>query len=383
MRIGLIVNPIAGMGGSVGLAGTDGAQRLERAIAMGAQPTAEHRCAEFLMALSEADSYPRLTFVTAAPDPASDVCMQNDVPAEQVALDPQLAASQRTEQAITALLNSSVSLIVFVGGDGTAGDVLRALYAAGAQNCPVLGIPAGVKMHSGVFAVTPRAGARVIQALADGGLVSVSEREVRDFVPHAQHPDQMQVDTLGTLLVPDLAAYLQHTKVGGFESEPLAVEEIAAHVLETIDQVPCVILGPGSTCLAIKQKLGMKATLRGFDIFFEDASPCLNATSEQISQVVARYASAHLVLSFTRGQGFLLGRGNQQLSPQVLRSLQWQTQVTIVGSRTKLNSLDGRPLLIDTSDAELDRALSGLVHIVAGYEDILLHQVASDYADKS
>ena len=65
------------------------------------------------------------------------------------------------------------------------------------------------------------------------------------------------------------------------------------------------------------------------------------------------------------------------MSANVLRDLDPHSQLIIVATRTKLNSLDGRPLLIDSGDIELDLRLAGLYEIVTGYEDRLLYRVGS------
>jgi len=80
------------------------------------------------------------------------------------------------------------------------------------------------------------------------------------------------------------------------------------------------------------------------------------------------------VLSFTRGQGFLIGRGNQQLTPEVLRTIP-RENVWVVASRTKVLSLEGRPLLVDSGATDVDARLRGLITIVSGYQDSLLYRV--------
>jgi predicted polyphosphate/ATP-dependent NAD kinase len=175
------------------------------------------------------------------------------------------------------------------------------------------------------------------------------------------------------MTVPEPGGYLQHTKERGVESEPLAVNEIAAEMVERLADVPVpVVLGPGSTLAEIKRSLGFEGSLLGFDVW-------------QAGRVLARDVDARwlerelgdalVVLSFTRGQGFLIGRGNQQLSPAFLRRI-GRRSLLVAGTRTKLKSLEGRPLLIDTDDPGLDRDWSGLVEVITGYEDKLLYRLS-------
>ena len=372
MRVGLVVNPIAGMGGSVGLAGTDGEQRLEQAILLGAKPRAGQRCTEFLEPLIALLKTQQVTLLAAEGEAGSHWCDKAGIAAQKVV--PPAADAKPTQSAVQALVEKGIDLLVFVGGDGTARDVLAALP----ETVCALGVPAGVKMHSGVFAVTPAAAARVLANLLEGDLVALHPREVRDFPAVDGEPDRQQVVTFGELLVPDQGSYMQHTKVGGVESEPLVVEEIAAYMAEQLADAQVLVLGPGSTLQAIKAKFGVQGSLRGFDVLV-NGQVQRNVTETQLLEVLRRAENPNVVLSFTRQQGFLLGRGNQQLSAQCLALLRWPQQITVVGSRTKLSSLQGRPLMIDTADKQLDALLSGVIPIIAGYDDQLLYRVACDY----
>jgi predicted polyphosphate/ATP-dependent NAD kinase len=372
LQIGLLLNPVAGLGGAVALKGSDGATLQLQARQRGAVASAATRCIAFLDFLSAdaAALVDQICWHTPAA-PMGAQCFADYPwrvqPLELSLTDTTTAADTRA--AAKQLQDAGVDLIVFVGGDGTARDLLATV----GTSLPVLGIPAGVKMHSGVFAVSPRAGAQLVSALVRGGLVAPVLREVRDFDPGQAATDAMTVSTFGEMWVPEVGGYLQQTKIGGKESEPLAVQEICARVLEILPGNRDLVIVPGSTCLAIKQALGMQGTLRGCDVIRADGSQQLDATARELEALSAPY----LIVSFTRGQGFLFGRGNQQISAVFLKSLAWPQDVCVVGTRTKLNSLEQRPLLVDTGDVVLDDLLSGLVHICAGYEDSLLYRVST------
>jgi predicted polyphosphate/ATP-dependent NAD kinase len=238
-------------------------------------------------------------------------------------------------------------------------------------------------MHSGVFAISPRAAARVVADLANGRLIDRVAREVRDYIEPergAEVDGRAAVRTrgYGELWVPEVNDLLQQTKVGGKETEALAVNEISSYVSECWleDRQSALILGPGSTCLAIKRELGIPGTLLGVDVRLPDHSLVIDATAQQLLTVMQQ-GLAHVILSFTRQQAFLLGRGNQQLSPAVLAKLCWPDDFTVVSSKQKLLALEQRPLLVDSDDAALDARLCGLVEVITGYDERSLYRVAS------
>ena len=368
LNVGLIVNPVAGIGGAVALKGSDGRLLQNLAEQRGGVARAPQRVSRTLHALSSNTQIAWHTWGGAMGEDALRACGV----APAVLGQPQNPSSaEDTRRAAAAMLHAGIGLLVFAGGDGTARDLLDVI----AQSLPVLGIPAGVKMHSGVFATTPEAAAELLSRLAQGGLVRSTRGDVRDRLSDLADGGEVRTHFFGELLIPELGGFMQHTKESGRESEALAVTEIVAQVCESVAefQGPWV-LGPGSTMAAIKAALGMRATLLGVDVLRggvqigEDVSA---AWLERELQDTAR-----LVVSFTRGQGFLLGRGNQQLSAAFLRRI-GPRAITVVGTRTKLLSLHGRPLLIDTDDPELDQALTGLIEVVAGYEDRLLYRIAT------
>jgi predicted polyphosphate/ATP-dependent NAD kinase len=381
LRIGLVVNPLAGIGGAVGLQGSDGEVVQRAARERDGKPRGEERLSIFLQALRTrlGGDFGRLAWCTWGGVMGAQILSSNGVIA-QVAGEPAAQTSaQDTQLAVKTLGASHVDLMIFVGGDGTARDVLT---VADEHTC-VLGLPAGVKMHSGVFAISPSAAAGVVAGLAQGSLVGRIPREVRDYVPAAKDATNAKHQAVATkrygeLWVPEAAGYLQQMKVGGKEDEGLVVQEIVSFFLDNpeIYSGKALVMGPGSTCLAIKQALGLNGALLGCDVLLPSGEVMENATSADLLNLASQH-TLHVLVSFTRHQGFLLGRGNQQLSAEVLHTLRWKEDVTILGSRTKLATLDQRPMLVDTGDAMLDQQLSGLVTVLTGYEDFLLYRVSS------
>jgi len=376
LTVGLVINPVAGIGGSLALKGSDDVGLQARARAAGATGRGAARTLRMLTALGEAATRVRWLCWSGAMGEA--VLAEAGLTATVVGRHGAVTGAADTRSAALGLRAAGVDLLLFAGGDGTARDILEAVGGA----IPVLGIPSGVKMHSGVFATTPEAAAAIVAALVDGGLVRSALAEVRDLDEAALQHGEVRPRYFGELRVPEMGGFLQHTKESGRENEALALEEIVAEVVERVREAPgCHVLGPGSTLAAIKRALGMTPTLIGVDVLEEGRQTGTDVDAGWLeARLRARAAAgappAVLVLSFTRQQGFLLGRGNLQLSPAVLR-LVGRDHVWIAATRSKLLSLGGRPLLIDTDDPELDRAWRGLFEIVTGYDDRLWYRVDS------
>lgn len=366
LKVGLLVNPRAGIGGAVALKGSDGV--FEQALARGGQPRAESRVPRTLSVLGKQSAC--CEWYCWGGEMGERYLLDAGIRAEVLGQPGRSTSATDTRAAVTAMLSRDIDLLLFAGGDGTARDIL----ASAAGGVVVLGIPCGVKMHSGVFATTPEAAGELLVSLTRGGLVQSVLRDVRDLDESKLREGRLEPRYFGELRVPEPGGYLQHTKVSGRESEALVSEEIAADVSERLLQTDRpVVLGPGSTLLQIKSALGMTGTLLGMDVWQQGQTLAVDADRHWLDASLDRPL---VVLSFTRTQGFLLGRGNQQLSPGLLARLR-REDLWVVGSRTKLATLDGRPLLIDTDDPELDRRLTGLIEITTGYEDRLLYAVAS------
>jgi predicted polyphosphate/ATP-dependent NAD kinase len=343
-RIGLIVNPIAGMGGRVGLKGTDGPEILRRAIELGAEPVARGRA--------------RTTIET-----TRKLAAESGLQVEIQEVEPRSA--DETRAAATAFRDGSVDLLLFVGGDGTARDVCAAV----GLTVPVLGVPAGVKMHSGVFATGPRSAAIAAVSWLSGSGRRTREREVVDVDEAAVRDGRMSVRLYGTLLVPDDPARVQALKVSGARPEAAELAGLAAEIVGRLTLGTLVLLGPGTTTRAIGQALGVESTLLGVDVV-EIATHgtavvvVADATESAILGAIRDHAAV-IVVSPTGGQGFVLGRGNQQLSPAVIRTVGLD-RLILVATSGKLAELGGRPLLVDTGDPDLDGELSGYARVITG-----------------
>jgi predicted polyphosphate/ATP-dependent NAD kinase len=284
-----------------------------------------------------------------------------------------------TRRACEAFMKAGADLIVFCGGDGTARDVLDAV----GDRVPVLGVPAGVKMFSGVFAVSPEAAAEVLAAYVDGE-VEEGEGEVADVDEEAYRRGELAVQLYGTLRVLRVPALIQSMKhVGRIPEEGLMTAEIARYVVEMLerDGDPVTLLGAGSTVEAVARALGVDKTPLGVDVVQGGTVLVGDASEAQLLEALRGIDKVRIVISPIGAQGFLLGRGNQQISPAVLDAADGPASLIIVATPHKMRGL--QVLQVDTGDAETDRRLEGMRRVVVGYHDVAMARVvaASDPDD--
>jgi predicted polyphosphate/ATP-dependent NAD kinase len=365
--VGLIVNPVAGMGGSVGLKGTDGAL-YEKALSMGADPVTPNRTSAFLTHLRHADKIVILVapgemgarYVEEADVAFSSQVVVGEIGDETSAKDTKRIAVQMIERGPSRSPNAE--LLVFVGGDGTARDV----YDAIDSEIPVVGVPAGVKVYSSVFALNPRAAAELVDAFVEG--TEVTEQEVLDIDERAFREDRLASQHYGYLLVPRANRFLQHGKVAssGSPSVEEAKREIAAFVVEEMDQETLYLLGPGTTVRAITDALDLPKTLLGVDSIRDGSLVGEDLNERAILDLLEEHQKRAIIVTPLGGNGFIFGRGNKQFTPQVIRQTGVEN-VRVIATRQKLRPLDC--LRVDTGDLEVDQMLSGWQTVTVGYRE--------------
>ncbi|MFZ5723245.1 MAG: ATP-NAD kinase family protein [Pseudomonadota bacterium] len=375
LRIGLLVNPRAGLGGPAGLRGSDGEAALE-ALSRGAVPTAPERALRCLRALSPSAAA-HIAWVTWGGDMGADILARAGFPAD-VAGHPAGVSStaQDTRDAARRLLAHGIDLLLFAGGDGTARDVCAAI----GSRVPALGIPAGVKMYSGVFAVSPEAAAAIVDRLLAGEPVSLQEAEVRDIDETAFRSDRVLSRHYGELQVPGVSGFVQHVKCGSPEDETVLQAEIAAGIVEQMEPDVLYLSGTGGTVAAVSERLVVPGSRLGIDALYGGKLAGRDLDAAALRQLLAQHRRVHLLLGVTGGQGFLLGRGNQQLAADIVRDVlarEGRAGLQVLATRAKLDALGGRPLLVDTGDRELDAALAGLHPVVTGYRQQVLYRIAA------
>ncbi|QYJ96354.1 ATP-NAD kinase family protein [Shewanella alkalitolerans] len=365
-RLGVIINPLAGLGGSVALKGSDGV--ADEAIARGAEPKAHLRMAQALEVIKP--YLDKITVVTASGAMGADLAEQMGFNHQVVYQAGDTTAASDTQAAAKALQAAGVDLLLFAGGDGTARDLFEVID----ETQPVLGVPAGVKIHSGVYGITPHASGMVVKLLLEGALVSLMSADVMDIDEVAFRQGVVRARRFGEMQVPAEPRYIQAVKMGGKEVDELVLADIAAEAIELIDDA-LAIMGSGSTVAAVMEELGLDNTLLGVDLI--DAGELLASDLSAKALLEATIGrECKLVITLIGGQGHILGRGNQQLSPALIRQV-GKENIIILATKTKLKALEGRPLIVDSGDPELDSELSGYYKVVTGYHDYVMYQVAN------
>jgi len=360
-KLGLIVNPVAGMGGRVGLKGTDGEEVLRKAIELGAKPVAPGRAVEALKPLlGLANGFQLITYPREMGE--YEALEAGFKPLVIGSLAPGRTTAEDTKRAAAQMSEVPVDLLLFVGGDGTARDVLAGLK----RSIPVLGIPSGVKMHSSVFAVNPQAAARLTASFITCGL-PLTTAEVMDIDEEEFRRGRLSARLYGLLLTPYEPSLVQPTKI----ATPLSDEElenqleIAKYVAEEIKPGVVYILGPGSTVYALSRVLGIEKSLLGVDLVQDGKLLAKDVNEEQILSAIEG-KQARIIVTPIGGQGFILGRGNQQISPTVVRRV-GKNNIIVISTRSKLHRIG--KLKVDTGDPSLDEELKGYIRVVTGYRE--------------
>lgn len=358
-KIGLIVNPVAGMGGSVGLKGTDGADALDRALALGAQATAPARALRALQRLTPAAAEIELT--ACAGSMGGDVVSQAGLAAILLHGRPVRTTAADTRAAATELRARGVQLVLFAGGDGTARDILDVL----GDSVAMLGIPGGVKMHSAVFATSPEAAGQLATLVASDrqGKVRYREAEVMDIDEDAVRGGRLSARLYGYGRVPFERHLVQSAKAGGM-AEGTALDAVCREIAREAAAGVVHVVGPGTTTQRILRNLGLEGTLLGVDAVLDGRLVGRDLTAARLEELV-RGRPARIIISVIGGQGYVFGRGNQQIGPRVIRAV-GRDNIVIVATQQKLLALQGGRLLADTGDRALDEALQGYVRVRTG-----------------
>ena len=396
MKLGFVINPLAGIGGAVALKGSDGVATVQLALERGAELRAEERAANAMRNVS-AIRENEVIIYTAEKAMGSNVLRSLKLPHEIIYDTGSASGSESesrsdssndykagefssaddTKNAIRQFIEKDVDLIIFAGGDGTARDVLDAMKAMskdeGSLAIPVIGIPAGVKIHSAVYATTPVHAGELINLILSGVAVSLHESQVMDLDEKAFREGKVHSRCYGYLTVPVDDTRMQLIKQGGLNEQEIAVQEIAAEVIESMENDVFYLMGSGSTTAEVMAQLSLENTLLGIDIVYNQELIASDVDEQTILKTINNHLTK-IVITTIGGQGHIFGRGNQQLSSKVIRHV-GRDNIIIIATNEKLRSLDKRPMISDTGDVDLDSQLAGLYSVITGYQQKTLYKL--------
>ena len=369
-RLGIIVNPVAGMGGRVGLKGTDGAEIVNKARLLGASPESPRRAVEALRVIHrikdeiEIFTYPQEMGENEAKESSFSPTILGSVKSGET-------TPEDTQRAATDMQNMGVDLLLFAGGDGTARDI----HSAVGHEITVLGIPAGVKMHSAVYAVTPRQAGEVALMFLTSVELKVTEAEVMDVDEVSFRKGVVAAKLYGYLRIPEERRFIPSAKSGGIYVEKQVIQGIATDLISSMEDDCLYIFGPGTTTRDILAQLELEKTLLGVDVVLNKRLIAKDVNEHELISLIDG-KKAKIVVTVIGGQGYIFGRGNQQISPEIIRKL-GRENIIVVASIEKLASLKGRPLLVDTGNEAVDKMLNGYVKVITGLKKYAVCKVTS------
>ena len=367
MKIGLIVNPLAGIGGSAGLKGSDGDKIVELALERGAKPKANERAKTVFEILKRDNKLPEI--ISAPGVMGGDILKELDIDHREVGSLRDKTSADDTIRIAKEIMEEGVDLLVFAGGDGTA----RNIYDAIGDKIPALGIPAGTKMHSAVFANKPESAALVIERFLKGEGYELLLQEVMDIDEEAFRNEILSTKLYGYLKVPFVTALVQALKSTRSQGQQSDIESICQYAVDTMEENTLYLVGTGSTLKPIMDIMDLNGSLLGVDAVYNGEQIGKDIDEKEILKLLDKYDKAKIIITVIGGQGYLFGRGNQQFSPEVLRRV-GKDNIIVLATKTKLNSVGG-PLLVDTGDVELNEELKGYYRVVTDYDFYTLKKV--------
>lgn len=370
-KIGVIINPIAGLGGRVGLKGSDGPDILEKALALGAKPEASIRAGYALATLAEMKEHLKIYTYggNMGENQLKEIGFKVTVLGSPAGTQ---SSPQDTINAAKLMRDEKVDLIIFAGGDGTARNVCEAI----GNSVPVIGIPAGVKIHSAVYAINPRNAGLVARDYLEGRIRKLKESEVMDIDEDLFRHGQVSAKLYGYMNVPESGSRVQNMKSGG-ASEKGELLGMAGYIVCSMEDDTIYFIGPGSTTRSIMEDLGLPNTLLGVDVVKNKQLIASDVTEPQLWNMVKDpQQNVKIIVTIIGGQGHLFGRGNQQISPRIIRRI-GKENIIVAATNSKLLALKGHPLLVDTGDLELDQELCGYIEVIVAFGQSTIFKVSN------
>ena len=364
MKIGLIINPVAGIGGPVGLKGSDGAEIQALAIQKGGTYQSNNKTRISLKQV--VDLKENISFVTGSDEMGENFLRELGFSYEVIGEKKKNTTAYDTEKIAKEMMSMNVEILVFSGGDGTA----RNIYNAVGLSIPCIGIPSGVKIHSAVYANNPKdAGMAIRSYIKNKDLANLVESEVMDIDEEKFRNNIVQAKLYGYLKIPYIKNLMQQSKASvkfnEHDIEGIA-DEVEDRIKENDDDI-CYIFGTGSTTNKILSKLGFEGSFLGVDILYNNKLVIKDGSEREVFDF-CKNKKVILIITVIGGQGHLFGRGNQQISPRVIRLIN-KPNIWIVTTADKIYTLPGNTLRVDTSDEELDIKLSGYYKVIVGWQE--------------
>jgi predicted polyphosphate/ATP-dependent NAD kinase len=361
LEVGLIVNPISGMGGSVGLKGTDG-DTYKKAMKLGAKQVTPQRVEATLSLIKRNDIY----FLVAPGKMGEDYIKKFSFKYKVVGKIGETTSSEDTKRIAKEMMGGAVNLLIFVGGDGTARDI----YDAIGISIPVVAAPSGVKMFSSVFALSPYAAAKMIDSYTG----KTTEKEVLDIDEDAFRDNRLAAKLYGYLKVPEIESLLQEGKEPSTSSKSgkEEKEDIARYIVENMERDTLYILGPGTTVKGITNELDVDKTLLGIDAVYNKELVGKDLNEKGLIELIRKYKKVKIIVTPIGGNGFIFGRGSKQISPEVLRLI-GENNIIVVSTAGKISKLEC--LRVDTGDLEVDRKLKKFLKAITGYNEETIIEV--------
>lgn len=361
-KIGLIANPIAGMGGSVGLKGTDG-DIFKKAIEMGATPITPKRVKDFL---GDLKNLKNILFIVAPGKMGEDYIKNLGFKFKVLGDIDENTTAKDTKRIAKLMVEDDVDLLVFCGGDGTARDIFDAIKL----KIPVVAIPSGVKMFSSIFAVNPKAAAQIVDKFIEE-TTETEEKEILDIDEDAFRDNRLVSKLYGYLAVPKVQNLIQNAKDSSKVGRTIDENkyEIAQQIIETMKKDVLYLLGPGTTVKSITDQLNLGKSLLGVDAIYNKFLIGKDLNESGIIDLLDKYQKAKIIITPIGGQGFVFGRGNKQFTPKILKRV-GKRNIIIISTEEKIMSL--KCLRIDTGNDETDILLKGPTNVIIGYKEELI-----------
>ncbi|OGT79138.1 MAG: hypothetical protein A3H91_09465 [Gammaproteobacteria bacterium RIFCSPLOWO2_02_FULL_61_13] len=367
--IGVIVNPCAGPGGPAGVRGTDTPEQQAAARELGIASRAVARSRRALQALLPMARFLR---ISTGPGAMGQESLAENFPDAILCTGPEISArsAAATRHCVKQMLGRGIELLLFAGGDGTARDIL----AVARDRLPIIGIPCGASMQSGVFAATPEAAGMLALAFLRGECRTGRDQEVLGRGGLAPGATRIEPIAYGRLRVPYDRDLIPGPKIS-VPADAVQLEQVVEATRALMDADTCIVFGPGSTKLAVLARMGLAGTLVGVDVILRGKLIAGDASEPQLARLLQHHDKTRIIITPVGGQGFLFGRGNQPLSERVIRAVGVEN-ISVISTPAKLQALGGRPLRIDLDEADLLRRFPLNVRVITGPGASVLHPVA-------